>query len=230
MSSSILPNFIQNIHKRNKNENPKPRDLIQLKLSVQKSRSIPVTFLKYTDKIDIKTYKHINQMKSKIFYTLSICNLLAFSFYLFSFSSNENAKVVDFQDKIIKVRGIVVVDSLGVERVIIGSHLPEPNLGSYGSRLNSRGKVGVSGVMLYDAEGQERGGYVTDDYLGNAFLSLDSKTNMQLLLLSEPQGAAAIMLNDHDRKNTITLSTSDGNASVKLKKNDKNIKLYENEK
>jgi hypothetical protein len=168
-------------------------------------------------------------MKSKIFYTLSICNLLAFSFYLFSFSSKDNAKVVDFQDKIIKVRGIVVVDSLGVERVIMGSHLPEPNLGSYGSRKNSRGKIGVSGVMLYDAEGQERGGYVTDDNLGNAFLSLDSKTQMQLLLLSEPQGAAAIMLNNHDRKNTITLSTSDENADVKLKKNDKNIKLYGNE-
>lgn len=168
-------------------------------------------------------------MKSKFFYVLSICNLLAFSFYLFSFSSKDNVKVVDFQDKIIKVRGIVVVDSLGVERVIMGSHLPEQNLSSYGSRLNSRGKVGVSGVMLYDAEGQERGGYVTDDNLGNAFLTLDSKSGMQMLLLSEPQGAAAIMLNDHDRKNTITLSTSDGNASVKLKKNDKNIKLYENE-
>jgi hypothetical protein len=169
-------------------------------------------------------------MKSKIFYLLSICNLLAFSFYLFSFSKEENTKVIDFQDKIIKVRGIVVVDSFGVERVIIGSHLPEPNLSTYGSRANSRGKIGVSGVMLYDAEGQERGGYVTDDNLGNAFLSLDSKTQMQLLLLSEPQGAAAIMLNSHDRKNTITLSTSDENASVKLKNNEKNIKLYENEK
>ncbi|REG99470.1 hypothetical protein [Flavobacterium aquicola] len=169
-------------------------------------------------------------MKSKFFYLLSICNLLAFSFYLFSFSKKENTKVIDFQDKIIKVRGIVVVDSFGVERVIIGSHLPEPNLSTYGSRANSRGKLGVSGVMLYDAEGQERGGYVTDDNLGNAFLSLDSKTQMQLLLLSEPQGAAAIMLNSHDRKNTITLSTSDENASVKLKKNEKNIKLYENEK
>jgi len=108
--------------------------------------------------------------------------------------------------------------------------LPEPNLSTYGSRLNSRGKLGVSGVMLYDAEGQERGGYVTDDHLGNAFLSLDSKTQMQLLLLSEPQGAAAIMLNSHDRKNTITLSTSDDGADVNLKKNDKNVKLYENGK
>lgn len=46
--------FIQNIHKRNKNGNPKPRDLIQLKLSVQKSRFISVTFLKYTDKYRFK--------------------------------------------------------------------------------------------------------------------------------------------------------------------------------
>jgi len=169
-------------------------------------------------------------MKSKIFYALSICNLLAFSFYLLSFTSRDSSTTIDFQDKIIKVRGIVVVDSLGIERVIVGSHLPEPNLVGYGNRANSRGKTGVSGVMLYDAEGQERGGYVTDDNLGNAFLTLDSKTQMQLLLLSEPQGAAAIILNNHDRKNTITLSTDDEDANVTLKKNDKKIKLYENEK
>ncbi|MGH2666499.1 hypothetical protein [Flavobacterium sp.] len=170
-------------------------------------------------------------MKSKIFYALSIGNLLAFSFYLFSFTSKADT-TVDFQDKIIKVRGIVVVDSLGIERVIMGSHLPEPNFGrnGYGTRANSRGKAGVSGVMLYDAEGQERGGYVTDDTFGNAFLTLDSKTSMQLLLLSEPQGAASVILNSNDRKNVVTLSTDDEDAALKLKKNGKNIPLYENEK
>ncbi|WP_281321841.1 hypothetical protein [Flavobacterium aestivum] len=169
-------------------------------------------------------------MKSKIFYALSICNLLAFSFYLFSFTSKDSSTTIDFQDKIIKVRGIVVVDSLGIERVIVGSHLPEPNLSGYGSRANSRGKSGVSGVMLYDAEGQERGGYVTDDNLGNAFLTLDSKSNMQLLFLSEPQGAATIMVNNNNRKNGITLSANDEDASVTLKKNDKKIKLNGDEK
>ena len=144
-----MPTFIQNIY-RNENGNPKPRGLIQLKLSIQKITSYYCNFFKINRQNININLKYINQMKSKFFYTLSICNLLAFSFYLFSFSSNENAKVVDFQDKIIKVRGVVVVDSLGVERVIIGSHLPEPNLGSYGSRLNSRGKVGVSGVMIYN--------------------------------------------------------------------------------
>lgn len=172
-------------------------------------------------------------MKTKIFYTLSICNLAAFCCYLFSFTTKDAATTINFQDKIIKVRGIVVVDSLGIERVIIGSHLPEPNFGSkngYGNRSNSRGKNGVSGMMLYDAEGQERGGYVTDDNLGNAFLTLDSKTQMQLLLLAEPQGAATIMLNSADRKNTVTLSANDENADLELKQNDKKIKLYGNEK
>lgn len=171
-------------------------------------------------------------MKTKIFYILSTCNLLALCFYLLSFT-NKDTTAVDFQNKIIKVRGIVIVDSLGIERVIIGSHLPEPNFGTrngYGKRANARGKNGVSGVMLYDAEGQERGGYVTDDYLGNAFLTLDSKTQMQLLFLAEPQGAAAIILNSADRKNTVTLSASDENADVKLKQNDKDIRLYGNEK
>ena len=172
-------------------------------------------------------------MKTKFFYALSICNLVAFSCYIFSFSTKDAATTIDFQDKIIKVRGIVIVDSLGIERVIVGSHLPEPNFGSktgYGNRTNSRGKNGVSGVMLYDAEGQERGGYVTDDNLGNAFLTLDSKTAMQLLFLAEPQGAATIMVNSSDGKNTVTLSANDENADMKLKQNDKKIKLYEDEK
>lgn len=172
-------------------------------------------------------------MKTKFFYILSTLNLAAFSFYLLSFTTKDTLTTVDFQNKIIKVRGIVIVDSLGIERVIVGSHLPEPNFGTkngYGNRANSRGKNGVSGVMLYDAEGQERGGYVTDDSYGNAFLTLDSKTQMQLLLLAEPQGAAAIMLNSADRKNTVTLSATDETADLKLKQNNQNIKLYGNEK
>lgn len=169
-------------------------------------------------------------MKTKFFYVLSIGNLLAFCFYLFSFSSKENSETINFQDKIIKVRGIVIVDSLGIERVIVGSHLPEPNFAG-GSRTVARGKKGsVSGVMLYDAEGQERGGYVTDDYYGNAFLTLDSKTSQNLLIIAEPQGSAAIQLWNRTGKNKISLSAGDEKAEIELKQNDKKIKLYADEK
>lgn len=169
-------------------------------------------------------------MKTKVFYLLSILNLITFSFYLFSFSSEKNMETVDFKNQILKVRGIVIVDSLGIERVIVGSHLPEPNF-SNGCRLPYRGKGGsVSGVMLYDSEGQERGGYVTDDGYGNAFLTLDSKTSQQFLLLAEPQGAISTNLWSRNGKNKVSLLASDEDAEIRFNRNGQDIKLYENEK
>jgi hypothetical protein len=170
-------------------------------------------------------------MKPKLIHSLSIVNLLIFCLYLFSFSTRDKDKFdLNFSDKILKVRGIVVVDSLGIERVIVGSHLPEPNF-STGNRIAARGKTGsVSGVMLYDAEGQERGGYVTDDYYGNAFLTLDSKTSQHFLLIAEPQGSTSLQLWSRNGKNKINLSTDDDVAEIELKKNGSPIKLYKDEK
>jgi hypothetical protein len=48
--------------------------------------------------------------------------------------------------------------------------------------------------MLYDHEGQERGGYVTGDSYGNIFLSLDSKISQRVLFMAEPQGAAVLKM------------------------------------
>jgi hypothetical protein len=162
------------------------------------------------------------KMKNRFFYAVSVLNLLLFSFYLFSFTAHNK----DVSDKILKVRGVVIVDSLGIERVIIGSHLPEPNFAT-GHRIKARGKTGsISGIMLYDAEGQERGGYVTDDYYGNIFLTLDSKTSQHFLMVAEPQGAAAIQLWSRDGKNKVSIFTDDDDADIELKKNNKPVKLY----
>lgn len=174
----------------------------------------------------------IKKMKSKLFYILSVVNLMTFCLYLFSFSPKDIEKnaELNFSDKILKVRGIVVVDSLGIERVIVGSHLPEPNF-SNGNRIAARGKGGsVSGVMIYDHEGQERGGYVTDDGFGNAFLTLDSKTSQHFLLIAEPQGGTSLQLWNRNAKNKINLSTNDYGAEIELKQNGSPIKLYNNEK
>lgn len=170
-------------------------------------------------------------MKTKLFYAFSLVNLFTFSFYLYSFSEKEKRNDnLNFSDKILKVRGIVVVDSTGIERVIVGSHLPEPNF-STGNRIAARGKTGsVSGVMLYDSEGQERGGYVTDDYYGNAFLTLDSKTSQNFLLIAEPQGSSALQLWSRNGKNKVSLSTDDDDAAIELKKNNNPVKLYKDEK
>lgn len=168
-------------------------------------------------------------MKSKIFYLMSLFNAAAFSFYLFSFTNKDENKIINFEEKILKVKGIVIVDSLGIERVIVGSHLPEPNF-AQGNRINARGKTGsISGIMLYDSEGQERGGYVTDDYYGNAFMSLDSKSSMPILLIAEPQGAGSLILKSRNGKNQINLSVSDDDGTLKYTRDNKEIKLYEHE-
>ncbi|TWI77923.1 hypothetical protein IQ13_4164 [Lacibacter cauensis] len=166
-------------------------------------------------------------MKSKLFYAVSIMNVVMFSFYFLSFREKQDNDLVD---KILKVRGLVVVDSLGIERVIIGSPLPTAQ-SSFGNRIYPREKgAAVSGVMLYDAEGQERGGYVTDDDYGNVFLTLDSKTSQSFLAIAEPNGSTALQLWDRKGINKISLETTDGQADIVLKRNNKTVKLYQDEK
>ncbi len=48
----------------------------------------------------------------------------------------------------------------------------------------------VSGVMIYDSLGNERGGYVTDNSVGNAFLTLDSNIGQEVTLVAYPDGGA----------------------------------------
>ena len=70
----------------------------------------------------------------------------------------------------LRVRGLTVVDEHGVERVKIAAPLPDP------ITLGKRGRWDdpIPGILIYDSRGNERGGYVTDNSVGNAFLTLDS--------------------------------------------------------
>lgn len=56
-------------------------------------------------------------------------------------------------------RRITVIDRNGQERVVIGAPLPEPRLVG---KQSKRGDP-VSGILLFDGSGNERGGYVTGD-------------------------------------------------------------------
>jgi hypothetical protein len=65
----------------------------------------------------------------------------------------------------LRVRKITVVDAKGTERLWIGAPVPNPIF--QGKRVNRSGPV--SGVVLLDADGNERGGYVTSDLSGEVF-------------------------------------------------------------
>ena len=165
-------------------------------------------------------------MKQIGIYLLLTLNLLVTGFLTYQHFQSRNHPP-DLSTDIIKVRGLIVVDSLGVERVILGSPLPDPQF--HGYRIPRGEDAGVSGIMLYDGEGQERGGYVTDDYYGNVFLTFDSKTEQQALLIAEPQGGATTMLWARNG-NKITLGAYDEEVSVDIQENGKNVNIKPNEK
>lgn len=83
------------------------------------------------------------------------------------------------------VRGITVVDEKGVARVRLGAPLPDPTV--IGKQMPRQGVV--SGLMIYDSDGDERGGYVTEAH-GDAFLSLDAKRFQQAVFVANRDGGA----------------------------------------
>lgn len=156
-------------------------------------------------------------MKIKILYFLLVFNLIATAFLAlqyFDFSNN-------MKDKVLKVRGLVVVDPTGMERVVIGAPLPEPIILGKRFPRGPRGG-GISGILLYDAEGNERSGYVTDDNYPNVFFTLDALGQQKALFLTEPQGATSLWIWAND-KNKFELTTSDDATSLKVLSNGKNI-------
>jgi hypothetical protein len=72
-------------------------------------------------------------------------------------------------DSILRVRGLIVQDENGIDRVYIGAPLPAPMV--LGKRFK-RSIIG-SGILILDAEGNERGGYITTAG-GDAQLSVDT--------------------------------------------------------
>jgi hypothetical protein len=87
--------------------------------------------------------------------------------------------------RFLTVRELTVVDDKGVPRVRLGAPLPDPTV--LGKQVPRQGVV--SGVMIYDADGDERGGYVTEAH-GDAFLTLDAKEHQQAVFVANRDGGA----------------------------------------
>lgn len=160
-------------------------------------------------------------MKSTTVKILLVLNLIVTGFLAINQFINRNLEI-DLSDKIITVRGLVVTDSSGVERVIIGSDLPDPQ--GHGYRFSRGGEV--SGIMLYDSEGQERGGYVTDNDYGNIFLTLDSKTSQRALFIAEPQGTTTLQVWGRNG-NKVSIGASDEGVQFEIIENGKKTGIHE---
>ena len=97
---------------------------------------------------------------------------------------------------VLTVRGLVVVDDKGVERVRIGAPLPDPVVN--GRRVPRQGVV--SGMLIYDADGDERGGYVTEEH-GDAMLTLDAKGRQQTIFIANRDGGANLSVWSGNNRN-----------------------------
>jgi hypothetical protein len=95
------------------------------------------------------------------------------------------------KDSVIVVRALSIVDARGVERVRIAAPLPDPIM--LGRRFE-RGEQ-VSGILLYDSEGNERGGYITDENR-NAALTLDEINRAAVHIGTNDRGEAHISLSN----------------------------------
>ena len=119
----------------------------------------------------------------------------------------------------LRVRELAVVDEHGVERVLIAAPLPDPMIA--GKRHN-RGGV-VSGIVIADATGTERGGYATGDGYANAMLTLDGQGFQTVLLLAEPNGSTLFRIWNRD-KGSVTMGVED-NPFLNVKENGKPLFL-----
>jgi hypothetical protein len=84
------------------------------------------------------------------------------------------------------LRRLDIVDSHGVSRVILAAPLPPAT--AFG-KVTGRSDRRISGILIADGTGTERGGYVTGDTDdANALLTLDAQGHQTVLLLAEPSG------------------------------------------
>jgi hypothetical protein len=116
----------------------------------------------------------------------------------------------------LSVRELAVVDERGTERILIAAPLPDPMVMSKQGKRDGK----ISGIIILDATGNERGGYATDDSYGNALLTLDGQRRQTVLLLAEPDGSTMFRIWNKD--SSITMGAFD-NPFLNMKQNGKPV-------
>ncbi|MGZ3360173.1 MAG: hypothetical protein ACXU84_12645 [Xanthobacteraceae bacterium] len=113
----------------------------------------------------------------------------------------------------IKAREIVVVDANGTVRARLGGDLPDAIMAN--GRVAKRGSK-AAGLMIYDEQGIERGGYVTQDTGSNAMLTLDSKSRQAALLVAGP---------DEDQASALRLWTKGSSIEMRSDENGSRLSI-----
>ncbi len=141
------------------------------------------------EELNYKLAKRVKRLEIALFFTLVGLGIMTTAFVITERMWPALAQTSGVSDSL-RVREVVILDKNGIERVRIGSDLPDAVID--GKRVNRGEKV--SGIMLYDATGQERGGYVTFEPSGNIALTLDSRKKQTALFVSGPDEGSALQL------------------------------------
>jgi hypothetical protein len=100
------------------------------------------------------------------------------------------------------VRRLAVIDDKGIERVVISAPAPDPIV--RGKREKRSGAA--SGILIYDRDGNERGGYLSDDTSNGAMLTLDGIDSQVFTVYANDSNGATLSLNNQ-RGDGVTLTT-----------------------
>lgn len=155
----------------------------------------------------IKTLERKNRRLTLIIFFVFVLAAVSFLWQM-PFMANDSESLES--QNVLRVRGIVVVDEKGTERVWIGAPVPEPLI--LGKRFPRGGKM--SGIILFDEEGNERSGYCTSDGYPNVLFTLDSIGQQHVLFMAEPQGDTAFWI--WNGGNNFKLSIGEENSKLSL--------------
>lgn len=107
-------------------------------------------------------------------------------------------------------RALIITDENGVGRVRLGAPLPDPIVGG-----ETQPRIApISGMLLYDADGEERAGFATaDGDSAEVFIGLDSKEQQVALFLANAYDGANLQVFDAE-SNRIGMWAVGGSANM----------------
>ena len=160
-------------------------------------------------------------IRQQLLLLIALASTAGMAITLFGHPGAVAAQSTQEKDGILHVRGLVVEDANGHERLRLGAPLPDPMI--HGVRRKRLGVI--SGLLISDANGNERGGYVTADASGEAFLGLDSEDDQKVLLLANPKGGVNFVLTNNDGNSLQLTAFPNGPKLVMWKSNQKLVEL-----
>jgi hypothetical protein len=132
---------------------------------------------------------------------LAVALILAFGYVGLS-SGVRDAEAQSIPQEL-TLRRLTIVDEKGLQRVVIAAPAPDPIV--QGKREKRQGEI--AGILIYDKDGNERGGYATaNDPSNGAMLTLDATDAQVFTVYANAANGATLSLNS-EKGDGVTLTT-----------------------